>query len=225
MSSVVLKPKQGDVSKIHAAPTTVLLQVLRHFSDGHDTTSTGLETSPRRPRYYLYRAQGTSLPATLAPSYIPLYSWASPYVYKRGCPGPHEGEDKRGSERMKGRAYKHTKHTYARREKTSRGRTLSLSRSLLLALSRSHSLATLVTPTTSTLVQDNTRLIPPLVFHLAPTHLGRGTQRQIYSSVQGPPGSETPTLGNKRWWFPACNHDVGAPQAPYRSKETSTRSM
>jgi transposase InsO family protein len=26
------------------------------------------------------------------------------------------------------------------------------------------------------------------VFHLAPTHLGRGTQRQIYSSVQGPPG-------------------------------------
>jgi hypothetical protein len=44
-------------------------------------------------------------------------------------------------------------------------------------------------------VQDNTRLIPPLVFHLAPTHLGRGTQRQIYSSVQGPPGCETPTVG------------------------------
>jgi hypothetical protein len=34
-----------------------------------------------------------------------------------------------------------------------------------------------------------------LVFHLAPTHPGRGTQRQIYSSVQGPPGSETPTVG------------------------------
>jgi hypothetical protein len=33
------------------------------------------------------------------------------------------------------------------------------------------------------------------VFHLAPTHLGWGTQRQIYSSVQGPPGSETPTVG------------------------------
>jgi hypothetical protein len=56
------------------------------------------------------------------------------------------------------------------------GQTLSLSRSL--ALSRPRSLATLVTPTTSTLVQDNTRLIPPLVFHLAPTHLGRGTQRR-----------------------------------------------
>jgi hypothetical protein len=31
------------------------------------------------------------------------------------------------------------------------------------------------------------------VFHLAPTHLGWDTQRQIYSSVQGPPGVETPT--------------------------------
>jgi hypothetical protein len=76
---------------------------------------------PRRPRCYLYRAQGTSLPDTLAPSYTPLYSWASPYVYKRGCPGPHEGGDERDE---------HTKHTYARREKTSRGRTLSLSLAL-----------------------------------------------------------------------------------------------
>jgi hypothetical protein len=33
------------------------------------------------------------------------------------------------------------------------------------------------------------------MFHLVPTHLGRGTQRQIYSSVQGPPRSETPTVG------------------------------
>jgi hypothetical protein len=49
-------------------------------------------------------------------------------------------------------------------------------------------------------VQDNTRLITPLVFHLAPTHLGRGTHRQIYSSVQGPPGSETPTA----WYSPPC---------------------
>jgi hypothetical protein len=35
-------------------------------------------------------------------------------------------------------------------------------------------------------VQDNIRLVPPLVFHPAPTHLGRGTQRS-HSSVQGPP--------------------------------------
>jgi hypothetical protein len=55
------------------------------------------------------------------------------------------------------------------------------------------SCATLVTPTTSTPVQDNIGLIPPLVFHLASTHLGRDTQRQIHWSVEGPRGSETPT--------------------------------
>jgi hypothetical protein len=36
---------------------------------------------------------------------------------------------------------------------------------------------------------------PPFVFHLAPTHLGWGTQRQFYSSVQGPLGVEMPTVG------------------------------
>jgi hypothetical protein len=41
--------------------------------------------------------------------------------------------------------------------------------------------------------QDNTSRVFPLVFHLAPTHLGWDTQRQFYSSVQGPPGVETPT--------------------------------
>jgi hypothetical protein len=40
--------------------------------------------------------------------------------------------------------------------------------------------AKLVTPTTSTPVQDNISLIPPLVFHLASTHLGWDTQRQIH---------------------------------------------
>jgi hypothetical protein len=63
-----------------------------------------------------------------------------------------------------------------------------------LSLSRSRSLATLVTPTTSTPVQDNISLILPLVFHLASTHLGRDTQRQIHWSVDGPRGSETPTI-------------------------------
>jgi hypothetical protein len=33
------------------------------------------------------------------------------------------------------------------------------------------------------------------VFHLASTHLGRDTQRQIHWSVDGPRGSETPTVG------------------------------
>jgi hypothetical protein len=64
--------------------------------------------------------------------------------------------------------------------------------SLSLSLSR-----TLVTPTTSTPPwRGVTRAaFSPLVFHLAPTHLGWDAQRQIYSSVQGPPGVETPIVG------------------------------
>jgi hypothetical protein len=55
----------------------------------------------------------------------------------------------------------------------------------------------LVTPTTSTPPwRGITRAaFSPLVFHLAPTHLGWDAQRQIYSSVQGPPEVETPTVG------------------------------
>ena len=49
----------------------------------------------------------------------------------------------------------------------------TITQDIIISLSR----ATLVTPTTSTPVQDNTSLIPPLVFHLASTRLGRDTQR------------------------------------------------
>jgi hypothetical protein len=78
----------------------------------------------------------------------------SPCVYKKGCPGPHEGEEKGGREG----GYTHDKGT----GEDGQGQTLSLSLALSYSLSRSRSLATLVTPTTSTLVQDNTRLIFPL---------------------------------------------------------------
>jgi hypothetical protein len=44
------------------------------------------------------------------------------------------------------------------------------------------------------LAQDNTSRVFPLVFHLALTHLGWDTQRQFYSSVQGPPRVKTPTI-------------------------------
>jgi hypothetical protein len=71
----------------------------------------------------------------------------------------------------------------ANSDSSPQGQTLSLS------------LATLVTTTTSTPVQDNISLILPLMFHLASTHLGRDTQRQIHWSVDGPRGSETPTVG------------------------------
>jgi hypothetical protein len=45
------------------------------------------------------------------------------------------------------------------------------------------------------LARGNTSHVFPFVFYLAPTHLGWDAQRQIYSSVQGPPGVETPTIG------------------------------
>jgi hypothetical protein len=77
----------------------------------------------------------------------------------------------------------------ANSDSSPQGQTLSLSLALSLALT------TLVTPTTSTPVQDNISLILPVVFHLASTHPGRDTQRQIHWSVEGPRGSETPTVG------------------------------
>jgi hypothetical protein len=43
-------------------------------------------------------------------------------------------------------------------------------------------------------MRDNISLIFPLVFYLASTYLGRDTQQQIYWSVDGPRGSETPTI-------------------------------
>ena len=56
------------------SPTATLLplQGSGHSSDGHVGTSIGLKALPRRPCYYLYRTQGTSLPATLAHSYTPI---------------------------------------------------------------------------------------------------------------------------------------------------------
>jgi hypothetical protein len=51
--------------------------------------------------------------------------------------------------------------------------TLSISRS------RPRYPATLVTPNTSAPVQDNISLIPPLVFHLASTHLGRARSNKF----------------------------------------------
>jgi hypothetical protein len=66
-----------------------------------------------------------------------------------------------------------------------------------LSLSLSRSLATLVTPTTSTSVQDNISLILPLVFHLASTHLGMDTQRQIHWSVDGLAGPKRRQLARQ----------------------------
>jgi hypothetical protein len=152
MTSVVLKPPtearrpQQDPCSTNSCTATGLKALLRrprqYLYKARD--------APRRPRCYLYRAQGTSLPAMLAPSYTPFYSWASPYVYKRGCPGPHEeGGGERGEKTKKhtsirthGRTAGETsRHTTKGQEKTSKGRTPSLSPSLSPTRSLSPSLS------------------------------------------------------------------------------------
>jgi hypothetical protein len=52
VTSVALNPlrKQGNVSRIHAAPPAMLLQGSRHFTDDHVGTYTGLKALLRQPR-------------------------------------------------------------------------------------------------------------------------------------------------------------------------------
>jgi hypothetical protein len=167
MTSVVLSPlqKQGDVSRIPAAPPAVLLQ-----GSGTPLTATlshtqGSSTSPTAT-LACTQGSGTSLPDTLAHSYTPHCTpGPSPCIYKREVQGLLAGGSHGGTSKRTG--------------------------SLSLSLSR-----TLVTPTTSTPPWcEIIRSVFPLVFHLTPTHLGRGTQRQIYWLAYGPPGFETPTVG------------------------------
>jgi hypothetical protein len=106
---------------------------------------------PRRQMCF-YRAQGTSptttlarVPqgasptTTLARSYTPLYNWASPCIYKRGCPGPSSG------------TWWNTQHTTRSRRQTLQ----RCQRWPAPSRPRPRCLATLVTPTTSTPVRDN----------------------------------------------------------------------
>jgi hypothetical protein len=149
MTTMVLSPlrKQGDVSKIPAAPTTVLLQ-------GSSTSLTATLACTQ--------GSGTSLPDTLAHSYTPIVH-LDPLLAS-----------------IKGRSRALMQEGRAGERADEQAHTLSPSR-------------TLVTPTTSASPwRSITRAAfpPPLVFHLAPTHLGWDTHRQIYSSVQGPPGSK-----------------------------------
>src|SRR5688572_143850 len=91
MTTVVLSPlrKQGDVSKVPAAPTSVLLQ-----GSGTPPTTTiprtqGSSTSPIAT-LACTQGSGTSLPDTLAPSYTPHCTLGpSPCIYKREVQGLH----------------------------------------------------------------------------------------------------------------------------------------
>jgi hypothetical protein len=137
MTLVVLSPlrKQGDVSRIPAASTAVLLQGSSTSPTATLSRTQGSSTSPTAT-LACTQGSGTPLPDTLAQSYTPYCtSGLSPCIYKREVQGlPAEGS--RGGGVARGN------------EQTN-----------MLSLSR----ATLVTPTTSTpLVRDNTSRIPPL---------------------------------------------------------------
>jgi hypothetical protein len=98
MTSVVLSPlrKQGDVSRIPAALTAVLLQ-----GSGTSPTATlsrtqGSSTSPTAT-LACTQGSGTSLPDTLAHSYTPHSTpGPSPCIYKREVQGLHAGGSRGG---------------------------------------------------------------------------------------------------------------------------------
>jgi hypothetical protein len=163
MTMVVLSPlrKQGDVSKIPAASTAVLLQ-----GSGAPPMATLPRTqgssTPPTATLACTQGSGTSLPDTLAHSYTPIVHLDPLLASIKGGPGP-------SCERV------------AREKGLTNMLTLSLANACNPYYER------------IPLAQDNTSRVLPLVFHLAPTHLGWDTQRQFYSSVHGPPGVETPT--------------------------------
>jgi hypothetical protein len=150
--------------------TTVVLSPLRKQGDVSNIpaapTAVLLQDSGAPPTATLACTQGsgTSLPDTLAHSYTPIVH-LDPLLAS-----------------IKGRSRALMREGRAGGWADEQASSLSPSR-------------TLVTPTTSaSLWRRITRAaFSPLAFHLAPTHLGWDTQRQFYSSVQGPPGVETLT--------------------------------
>jgi hypothetical protein len=91
MTTVVLSPlrKQGDVSKILAASTTVLLQGSCTSPTATLPRTQGSSTSPTAT-LACTQGSGTSLPDTLAPSYTPHCTpGPSPCSYKREVQGLH----------------------------------------------------------------------------------------------------------------------------------------
>jgi hypothetical protein len=76
MTTAVLSPlrKQEDVSKVPAAPTTVLLQGSSAPPTATTPHAQGSSTSPTAT-LACTQGSGTALPDTLAHSYTPLYTW------------------------------------------------------------------------------------------------------------------------------------------------------
>jgi hypothetical protein len=163
MTSVVLSPlrKQGDVSRIPAAPPAVLLQGSGTSPMATLSRTQVLSTSPTAT-LACTQGSGTSLPDTLVHSYTPIVHLDPLLASIKGRSRAFLRRVARGEERAK--------------------RTGSLSLSLFLSRDACNPYYE-HTPWCEII-----RVVFPLVFHLAPTHLGRGMQRQIYWLAYGPPG-------------------------------------
>jgi hypothetical protein len=159
MTTVVLSPlrKQGDVNKVPAAPTAMLLQGSSAPPTATIPRTQDSSTSPTATLACTQRS-GTSLSDTLAHSYTPIVH-LDPLLAS-----------------IKGRSRAFMREGHAGERAGGPARTLSPSRAL-------------VTPTTSAspLTQHNTSRVFPLVFHLAPTHLGWDAQRQFLLIGPGTP--------------------------------------
>jgi hypothetical protein len=179
MMMAVLSPlrKQGDVSKDPTAPTAVLPQGSSAPPTATTSHEQGSNTSPTATSACT-QGSGSSLLDTLAHCYAPRCTpGPSPYIYKRKVQGPRTRGWPRG--------------------RTGRRTRLSLSLSLSLAnacnpLLQAH----------PPWAQDNTRpqfplTVFPLVFRLAPTHLGWDTQRQFTRRSRDPPGSKRRQLARQ----------------------------
>jgi hypothetical protein len=158
MTTVVLSPLRKQ-GDVSKIPTAPIAVLLQGSGAPPTATLPRTQGSSTPPTATLACTQdsGTSLPDTLAHSYTPIVHLDPLLASIKGGPGP-------SCERV------------AREDRLTNRLTLPPSR-------------TLVTPTTSASPwrRITRATFSPLVFHLAPTHLGWDTQRQFYSSVQGTP--------------------------------------
>jgi hypothetical protein len=104
MTTVVLSPlrKQGDISRIPAAPPAVLLQGSSTSPTATLSRRQGSSTSPTAT-LVCTQGSGTSLPDTLAHSYTPHCTpGPSPCIYKREVQGLHAGMSRLGTSKRTG---------------------------------------------------------------------------------------------------------------------------
>jgi hypothetical protein len=167
MTIVVLSPlrKQGDISRIPAAPPAMLLQGSGTSSTATLSSTQGSSTSPTATLACTH-GSGTSLPDTLAHSYTPYCTpGPSPCIYKREVQGLPAGGSRGGTSKRTG--------------------------SLSLSLSRDACNPYYEHP----LVRDNTSHIPLLCSILRQPICAGTRSDKFTGWLTDPPGSETPTVG------------------------------